>query len=141
MIDRKYRREDLIGKKCKPIRSIKNGGGDGITTDTICTIKDVVRGHGFTIQTDKCSHCGQYAYITRVNKQDLRLFEGNEYSDRAMVLLKACFSLLNQQKESRFVFNVLEQDVAYDGTNCDGYCLMEEIEDYLREKGELYENY
>lgn len=137
MIDRKYRREDLIGKKCQPIRSIKNGGGDGITTDTICTIKDVVRGHGFTIQTDKCPHCGQYAYITRVNRQDLRLFEGNEYGDRAMVLLKACFSLLNKQKESRFVLNILEQIVAYDESDCDGYCLMEEIDDYLREKGEL----
>ena len=137
MIDRKYRREDLIGKKCRPIRSIKNGGGDGITTDTICTIKDVVRGHGFTIQTDKCPHCGQYAYITRVNRQDLRLFEGNEYGDRAMVLLKACFSLLNKQKESRFVLNILEQIVAYDESDCDGYCLMEDIEDYLREKGEL----
>ena len=137
MIDRKYRREDLIGKKCRPTRFIKNGGGDGITTDTICTIKDVVRGHGFTIQTDKCPHCGQYAYITRVNRQDLRLFEGNEYGDRAMVLLKACFSLLNKQKESRFVLNILEQIVVYDESDCDGYCLMEEIEDYLREKGEL----
>ena len=137
MIDRKYRREDLIGKKCQPIRSIKNGGGDGITTDTICTIKDVVRGHGFTIQTDKCPHCGQYAYITRVNRQDLRLFEGNEYGDRAMVLLKACFSLLNKQKESRFVLNILEQIVVYDESDCDGYCLMEEIDDYLRKKGEL----
>ena len=137
MIDRKYRREDLIGKKCQPIRSIKNGGGDGITTDTICTIKDVVRGHGFTIQTDKCPHCGQYAYITRVNRHDLRLFEGNEYGDRAMVLLKACFSLLNKQKESRFVLNILEQIVVYDESDCDGYCLMEEIDDYLRKKGEL----
>ena len=109
MIDRKYRGEDLIGKKCKPVRSIKNGGGDGITTDTICTIKDVVRGHGFTIQTDKCPHCGQYAYITRVNRQDLRLFEGNEYGDRAMVLLKACFHLLNKQTESRFVLNIFLQ--------------------------------
>lgn len=137
MIDRKYRGEDLIGKKCRPVRSIRNGGGDGITTDTVCTIKDVVRGHGFTIQTDKCPHCGQFAYIARVNRNDLKLIEGAENEDRAMVLLEACLALLDKQKESRYVLNLSEQTVVYDGTDCDGYCLSDDIRDYLMEKGVL----
>lgn len=54
---------------------------------------------------------------------------GNE--DRAVTLLRACLDLLNKQKESYYVLNVLEQTVYYDGTDCDGYCLSEDIELYL----------
>ena len=73
MIDPRLKGSDLIGRKCRPVRSIRNGSGQGITSDTICTIAAVVRGHGFTIQTEKCPHCGQYAYITRVARNDLEL--------------------------------------------------------------------
>lgn len=137
MIDRKYRGDELIGKKCRPLRNIRNGGGDGVSSTTVCTIVNVVRGHGFTIQTDKCPHCGQYTHISRVNRQDLELIEGYTDGDRAMVLLKACFNLLHKQKESRYVLNLLEQLVEYDGTDCDGYCLSDDIKDYLIEKGVL----
>ena len=135
MVDRKYRRDDLIGKKCRPVRPIHNGKGEGITTDTVCTIKDVVRGHGFTIQTDKCPHCGQFSYITRVKRQDLELVEGSKHEDRAMVLLKACLDLLNKQKYNRYVLNLLKETIVYDGVDCDGYCLSEDIVDYFIEKG------
>lgn len=54
---------------------------------------------------------------------------GNE--DRAVTLLRACLDLLNKQKESYYVLNLLEQTVYYDGTDCDGYCLSEDIELYL----------
>ena len=54
---------------------------------------------------------------------------GNE--DRAVTLLRACLDLLNKQKESYYVLNVLEQTVYYDGTDCDGYCLSKDIELYL----------
>lgn len=54
---------------------------------------------------------------------------GNE--DRAVTLLRACLDLLNKQKESYYVLNMLEQTVYYDGTDCDGYCLSEDIELYL----------
>ena len=54
---------------------------------------------------------------------------GNE--DRALTLLRACLDLLNKQKESYYVLNMLEQTVYYDGTDCDGYCLSEDIELYL----------
>lgn len=73
LIDRKLRRNDLIGKKCRALRDIRNVSGQGISAGSICTIKDVVRGHGFIIQTEKCPHCGQYAYVTHVARNDLDL--------------------------------------------------------------------
>lgn len=78
MIPTKYRKEDLIGKKCRPTRNIRNGGGDGISPSTVCTIKNVVRGSGITLETEKCPCCGQFAYITRVDRNDLELIEETE---------------------------------------------------------------
>lgn len=60
-----------------------------------------------------------------------------ENKDRAIVLLKACLDLLNEQKESKYVLNLLIQDVYYDGGYCDGYCLSDDITDYLTECGHL----
>lgn len=134
MIDRKLNRKDLIGKTCRPVHTIQNRSGCIISDDTDCVIKDVVRGHGFTIQTDKCPHCGQSAYITHVKREDIKLVEKCCHEDRAMVLLRACLDLLSKQKESGIVLNILDQIVEYDGTECDGYCICDDIENYLFDK-------
>lgn len=48
--------------------------------------------------------------------------------ERAEVLLKACYDLLQKQNHSqRGVLNLLEETVYYDEADCDGYCLMEDI--------------
>ena len=73
MIDRKLKRDELIGRRCQVMRDLENRGGQGLSKGTICTIKDVVRGNGFIIQTDRCPHCGQYAYVTHVSRNDLEL--------------------------------------------------------------------
>ena len=73
MIPKNLKRDDLIDRKCLALRDIRNGSGQGISAGSICTIKDVVRGHGFIIQTEKCPHCGQYAYVTHVARNDLDL--------------------------------------------------------------------
>ena len=57
--------------------------------------------------------------------------------DRAIILLKACRNLLNKQKDSFYVLNLLTETVFYDGADCDGYCLSDDIEDYLMEKEAL----
>lgn len=75
MIPTKYKGEDLIGRRCRPLRNIRNGGGDGITPNTVCIITNVVRGHGFTIETVPCPCCGQYAHISRVRRCDLELLQ------------------------------------------------------------------
>ena len=59
--------------------------------------------------------------------------------DRAIILLKACRDLLNKQNETIYVLNMLETTVHYDETECDGSCLLEDIEDLLVEIGEIEE--
>lgn len=51
--------------------------------------------------------------------------------ERLIVLLKACKELLEKQNNSHYVLNLLEQKVSYDDAECDGYCLLEDIENEL----------
>ena len=53
--------------------------------------------------------------------------------DRKVTLLKACRDLLNKQNESPYVLNMLEELIFYDGAECDGHCLLEDIEMELEE--------
>ena len=52
--------------------------------------------------------------------------------DRAKVLLKATYDILRKQEESP-VLNVLATTAEYDGTECDGYCLVEDIDNWFLE--------
>lgn len=51
--------------------------------------------------------------------------------ERIITLLKACKELLEKQNNSHYVLNLLEQTVNYDDAECDGYCLLEDIENEL----------
>ena len=51
--------------------------------------------------------------------------------DRAKILLIATKELLEKQEESFYVLNILEQTVFYDDAECDGYCLKDDIIDFL----------
>jgi len=46
---------------------------------------------------------------------------------RCEVLLKAAYDLLRKQYKSSYVLNLLEETVFYDDTDCDGYCLANDI--------------
>lgn len=50
---------------------------------------------------------------------------------RARVLLKATYELLMKQNDSGYVLNLLSETIFYDEAECDGYCLMEDIENLL----------
>ena len=50
---------------------------------------------------------------------------------RARVLLNATYELLMKQKDSGYVLNLLSETIFYDEAECDGYCLMEDIENLL----------
>lgn len=52
-------------------------------------------------------------------------------NDRAKVLLKAAYDLLTKQEESPFVLNLLAETVEYDGCECDGSCLREDINEWF----------
>ncbi|MDY5098734.1 MULTISPECIES: hypothetical protein [Clostridia] len=47
--------------------------------------------------------------------------------DRKVTLLKACLELLQKQDESPYTLDILGETAHYDGADCDGYCLMEDI--------------
>jgi hypothetical protein len=46
---------------------------------------------------------------------------------RAKILLKATKELLEKQENSFYVMNLLEETVFYDGVDCDGSCLKDDI--------------
>jgi hypothetical protein len=48
--------------------------------------------------------------------------------DRKTILLQAAYALLKKQRQSSYVLNLLEETVVYDDADCDGFCLMEDIE-------------
>jgi hypothetical protein len=47
--------------------------------------------------------------------------------DRKIVLLRAAYDILKKCDEGPYVKNALEVTAFYDGTDCDGFCLMEDI--------------
>lgn len=56
--------------------------------------------------------------------------------ERAKTLLKATKELLEKQENSSYVINVLEQTIVYDGIECDGVCLKDDIDYWFNELGE-----
>jgi len=54
---------------------------------------------------------------------------------RADTLLKATYNLLNKQHRNCYVLNLLAETVYYDGVECDGNCLMEDIDAWMYERG------
>lgn len=73
MIPKKYTGKMLKGRKARCLTDIANHGGCGVSEGTVVTILNVVRGKGLYIKTEKCPHCGLYAYITGVKPEDLGL--------------------------------------------------------------------
>lgn len=55
----------------------------------------------------------------------------NAKQDRKDVLLRAAYDILKKCDEGPYVKNALEETAFYDGTDCDGYCLMNDIADEL----------
>ena len=51
--------------------------------------------------------------------------------DRKEYLLRQVLKLFKQQKESNYVRNIEEMTVVYDGAECDGNCLCEDIMEEL----------
>lgn len=51
--------------------------------------------------------------------------------ERAKELLKVAYDLLKRQDDSCYVLNLLEETAYWDGCECDGYCLMEDIAEFL----------
>lgn len=55
----------------------------------------------------------------------------DDWDVRAKVLLKATLDILKKCDEGPYVKNVMSTTAIWDGVECDGGCLMEEIETFL----------
>ena len=51
--------------------------------------------------------------------------------DRKTILLRACYDMLKKQRDAGYVISPFETTVFYDEADCDGLCLMEDIESEL----------
>ena len=49
-------------------------------------------------------------------------------------LLRAAYQLLQKQEDSPYVLNLLGESTVWDGVECDGGCLMEEVKALLDEQ-------
>lgn len=58
-----------------------------------------------------------------------------EKEPRYITLLRAAHTLLKKQHDANCVLNLLAETVDYDGAECDGNCLMDDIEYYFDEIG------
>ena len=52
----------------------------------------------------------------------------NDDIERAILLLSKVVELFDKQDKTIYVLNLLEEIVSYDGVECDGGCLKEDIE-------------
>ena len=60
--------------------------------------------------------------------------------ERAKILLKATKDLLEKQEDNCYVLNLLEETVFYDGADCDGTCLKNDIDYWFYELEEQNKN-
>lgn len=55
--------------------------------------------------------------------------------DRQLTLLLACYKMLKAIHDAPCVVSPFDLTIHYDGADCDGYCLMEDIKLELTESG------
>ena len=55
---------------------------------------------------------------------------------RAETWLKATYDILQKQKDSPYVLDILCTTAIWDNVECDGYCLQDDIVAWLEEFGE-----
>jgi len=53
--------------------------------------------------------------------------KNGKIADRKEILLKAAYELLKKQDDNPYIIDCLSTLVHYDGVDCDGSCLMEDI--------------
>lgn len=81
---------------------------------------------------------GDYPHLKKIDSCEKYAAEHRQLADwlnelkRARILLEATHNLLEKQMESGYVLNLLAETVFYGEAECDGHCLMEDIENLLK---------
>ena len=78
---------------------------------------------------------GVYVECKKCADEHRQLAEWLKELKRADTLLKATYDLLSKQHENYYVLNLLAETVYYDKAECDGNCLMEDIDAWMDERG------
>ena len=83
-------------------------------------------------------HCDEVADYDCYNEKQMKCAEDHwqlanwlKELKRAKELLEATYELLEKQKNNPYVLNLLSETIFYDEAECDGNCLMEDIENLL----------
>lgn len=75
MIPKKLKSKDMVGMEVKTTREVRNRAGIVVPEGKIVRIAGF--GRAFTIETEKCPHCGLSAYISGVTRDDVELIYGD----------------------------------------------------------------
>lgn len=86
-------------------------------------------------QDCRCLKNGSGKGCLKCAKEHRQLAEWLIELKRADTLLKATYDLLNKQLGNYCVLNLIAETVYYDGAECDGNCLMEDINAWMYERG------
>lgn len=88
------------------------------------------------------THCEEVADYDCYNENQMKCAEEHRQLaewlrelKRADTLLKATYDLLKKQDKNYYVLNLLAETVYYDEAECDGNCLMEDIDAWMDERG------
>ena len=94
-------------------------------------------------QEENCKHAGHDHYTkleaSACAAEHRQLAKWLRELKRADTLLKATYDLLNKQHGNYYVLNLLAETVYYDEAECDGNCLMEDIDAWMDERGIDYD--
>lgn len=113
------------------IRALKQGHcEDAVSRKTV--VKWLETASDESIEDAIDSNLGFIPSVT-ITKKDIVEQEKIDLLERAKVLLKATRKLLEKQENSCYVLDLLNQAVFYDGVNCDGHCLKDDIGYWLDE--------
>lgn len=82
--------------------------------------------------------CDGYCLLQDI-EAELEITEEEDLKDRKVTLLKACRDLFRKQYNSSYVLDILSETVYYDEADCDGYCLIDDIEAELDLDEDSYE--
>lgn len=135
----------MNGKNCGEIRKVKDGfqffakgekkGGDIFVN--VAAVQNNLSTSQPSRHVPKVGGDDDAEAIKKAMKVNQRL-EGdlkhlsNQF-DRANVLMKAAVDLLEKQKESSTVLNLLEEMTVYDDAECDGFSLLEDLKEAITE--------
>lgn len=102
--------------------------------NTVENARDAERVHNSVAPKDFDDFFGdEEAKVVDSTSDEAKVIQLQQALDRAKVLLKATYDLLQKQKDSAIVLNILATTAEWDGTECDGYCLQDDIDNWFLE--------